>query len=586
VVLGHDRHESRTPPPRPRPQSFRRVHHVRERLSAALDPVRSLTLSETRERAPTATPEPGSSRHTVARNTAIFSVATGFSRVAGLAREIAAASFFGTTGPASAFTIAFQIPQLLNWLFAQTALSAAFIPVFTELIHQGRRAEAFRLASTLLWTMVLVVGGITVALILAAGLIMPLFIGSSFNADLTSLTVGLSQVMFPVVLLLSLTGLVVGVLQSNERFTIPAFAPVVWNLVILLFMVVLRHRFHDGNELYAYAIGVLVATAVQLAMSLAALRRVDFRLQLTLDWRDPRVRRVLTLMLPVSLTIGVLNVDLFINSALGTLVGQQAPRAIDAAFKLYSLPQGMFSVAVATVLFPPLSLFASRGDNAAIRRTLGSGMRQILLLLIPAAALMLVLATPIVRLVYQRGQFTAHSTHLTSIALFWFACNLPFAGVNLLLTRMFFAAQRPWIPTALAAINIIVDTAVSLALYKPLGITGLVLGTAAAQVVMLLLQIRQLRTLYGRLDGIRTTRTTARIVVASALLAGAAWGVWRLLNALLGASLVAQVLSVGLGIAVGMLIYTLAVLVLRVPEAHQIRRFITRRRPEALAGEV
>jgi putative peptidoglycan lipid II flippase len=228
---------------------------------------------------------------------------------------------------------------------------------------------------------------------------------------------------------------------------------------------------------------------------------------------------------------------------------------------------------------------AARGDVTGIRRTLGGGMRQILLLLIPAAALMLVLATPIVRLVYQRGQFNAYSTHLTSVALFWFACNLPFAGVNLLLTRMFFAAQRPWIPTVLAGINIAVDIVVSLLLYKPLGVAGLVLGTAAAQVVMLGLQLQQLRTLYGRLDGIRTTRITARITLASALLAGAGWGVWRLLDSVLGTSLPAQVVSLGLGIGAGMAIYALAVLVLRVPEAHQIWRFITRRRPAALARE-
>ena len=532
------------------------------------------------------TPAPASGGHAVARNTAIFSLATGFSRVAGLAREITAASFFGTTGPASAFTIAFQIPQLLSGLFAQTALSSAFIPVFTDLLHRGRRREAFRLASTLLWTMVLVIGGITVLLILTAGLIMPLFIGSTFNAALTSLTVGLSQVMFPVVLLLSVTGLVVGILQSNQRFTIPAFAPVVWNLVILLFMIVLRHKFHGGNQLYAYAIGVLVATVVQLAMALAALRRIDFHFQLTLDWRDPRVRRVLALMLPVTLSMGILNFDLLINSSLGTLVSRQAPRAIDAAFRLYSLPQGMFSVAVATVLFPTLSLMAARGDIPAIRRTLGSGMRQILLLLIPAAALMLVLATPIVRLIYQRGHFTTHSTHLTSVALFWFACNLPFAGVNLLLTRMFFAAQQPWVPTVLSAINIAVDVVVSLLLYKPLGITGLVVGTLAAQVVMLGMQLQQLRARFGRLDAIQTVRITARIALASALLAGVAWGVWRLLEGVLGSSLLAQILSVGSAIAAGVSIYAAAVLVMRVPEAHQIRRFFTRRRPAEPVGEV
>lgn len=532
-------------------------------------------------------PTLGASGHGVARNTAIFSVATGLSRVAGLAREIAAASFFGTGGPASAFTIAFQIPHLLSGLFAQTALSSAFVPVFTDLLQQGRRREAFRLASTLLWTLVIAVGSITTALILTADVTMPLFTGSKFTPALTNLTVGLSQVMFPVMLLLSVTGLVIGVLQSRDRFTVPAVAPVVWNLVILLLMIVLRPEFHGGNQLYAYAIGVLVATVVQLAMTLAALREIDFRLQLHIDWRDPRVRRVLTLMLPVTLSIGILNFDLLINSALGTLVSRQAPRAIDAAFRIYSLPQGVFGVAVATVLFPTISRMAARRDSVAMRHTLGTGMRQILLQLIPAAALMLVLATPITRLVYQRGEFTAQSTHLTSVALFWFAFNLPFAGVNLLLTRFFFAMQRPWIPTGIAALNIAVDVLVSLALYKPFGIAGLVLGTAAAQVIMMVTQLYRLRAgLNGRLEGNRTAVITARIMLASAALAAVSRGVWLALDGLLGRSLPAQVVSVGVAIVAGLSVYGACVLAMRVPEAHQVMSFLRRRRGLAATGSL
>jgi putative peptidoglycan lipid II flippase len=511
----------------------------------------------------------------VARNTAIFSIATGISRVAGLVREIVAASFFGTSGPASAFTLAFQIPNLISNLFAQAALSAAFVPVFTELLQQGRRREAFRLASTLFWIMLIVLGAITAFFILAAGVIMPLFTGPTFGGALDTLTAGLSRVLFPVVMLLGLTGLLVGILQSYDHFTIPAIAPAVWNLVIIVLLVALHSDFHGEHAVYAYAIAILAATFVQLAMVAGALGRIDFRLQPHIDWRDERVRRVFTLMLPVTIGLGIVNLDQLINSVFGTLVSEEAPRAIENAFRIYMLPQGMFSVAVATVLFPTLSRMAARRDAAQMRRTLGTGMRQINLLLIPAAAFIVVLATPITRLLYERGHFDARSTELVSIALFWFAFSLPFGGLNLLLTRTFFALQRPWIPTSLAAINIVVDIIVSVGLYKPLGIAGLIIGTVAANVVMTALQLRRLRIGFnGRLEGAQTTMITARILVASALLAAVSWVVWHGLDTLLGRSLPAQIVSVGAAAAAGLLVYTRAVLVMRIPEAHQVSRLI------------
>jgi putative peptidoglycan lipid II flippase len=511
----------------------------------------------------------------VARNTAIFSILTTFSRVAGLGREILAASYFGTGGPASAFTLANLVPNLVANLFAQAALSAAFVPVFTDLLQQGRRREAFRLASTLFWIMLIALTAITVFFELTAGVIMPLFTGPTFHAALDTLTVGLSQVLFPVVLLLGLTGLLVGILQSYEHFTIPALAPAVWNVVIIVALVLLSPDFHGEDEIYAYAIGILIATGVQLVMALGALGRIDFRLQFSIDWHDPRIRQVFVLMLPVTIGLGIVNLDQFINAAFGTLVSVEAPRAIENAFRVYMLPQGIFSVAVATVLFPTLSRMASRRDPGGMRRAVGIGMRQINLLLIPAAAFMVVLATPIVRLLFERGKFTPESTHLVSIALFWFAFSLPFGGLNLLLTRTFFAVQRPWIPTRLAALNMIVDIIVSLSLYKPLGIAGLIIGTVVANVVMTALQVQRLRIGFnGRLEGRQTTMITARILLASTLLAVVAWVAWYLLDALLGRSLPAQVISVGGAAAAGLLVYMRAVLLMRIPEAHQVSRLI------------
>jgi putative peptidoglycan lipid II flippase len=210
-----------------------------------------------------------------------------------------------------------------------------------------------------------------------------------------------------------------------------------------------------------------------------------------------------------------------------------------------------------------------------MRRVLGNGMRQINLLCIPSAALLLVLATPITRLVYQHGAFHAVDTGRVSTALFWFAFSLPFGGINLLLTRTFFAVKRPWIPTGLAAINMVVDVIVSVALYKPLGIAGLVIGTAAANLVMTFLQIRRLRTGFnGRLEGGQTTMITARVLVASALLAGVSWLIWKGLESLLGLSLIAQIISVGLAIGVGLIIYARVVLAMRIPEARQIEALI------------
>src|SRR3954453_21600930 len=525
-------------------------------------------------------PTPGSppSGRRIARSTAIFSAATGLSRIAGLVREIVASSFFGTSGAFSAFTIAFQVPNLVRSLFADAALSAAFVPVFTELLEQGKRKEAFRLASTLLVLIIAILGAITLFFILAAGVVMPLFTGDEFTARLDELTVGLSRVLFPIVVLLGVNGLVVGILNAYEHFTIPAIAPLVWNVVILVVLVITKPLFHGQNQLYAYAIGVLLGTVVQLAMSMPVLRRVGFRFDRHFNPRDPRVGRIFKLMLPVTIGLGVINFDLLINSTLGSVVFEQAPRAIDGAFRIYMLPQGMFSVAIATVLFPALSRYAARRDLDGLRALTANGMRQIFLLLIPAAAATLALATPITRLIYQHGQFGSSSTDLVSSALFWFSFSLPFSGVNLLLTRTFFSLQKPWITTGIAALNLSVNVAVSVALYKPFGIAGIVVGTAASSAAMTFAQMHYLRReLHGRLEGRRAAIVVAQMTAAAALLAAVSYTTWRVLDAALGRELFAQILSVGTALTLGAIVYALSVHLMRIPEARQIERLLAGR---------
>jgi putative peptidoglycan lipid II flippase len=510
----------------------------------------------------------------VAVNTAIFSVATGLSRIAGLVREVVAARYFGTTPAASAFTAAFQVPNLVRSLFADAALSAAFVPVFTELLEHKKRKEALHLAGALFGLILAVLSVITLVFMLAAGVIMPLF---TDNPSLDDLTVGLSRVLFPIVILLGLNGLLVGVLNAHDHFTVPALSPLVWNLVIIAALVGITPHLEGDDRIYSYAIGVLAGTAVQFAMAFPVLRHLHIPIRINLHWRDPRIRRVLLLMLPVTIGLGLINFNLLINTYFGFRISEEAPAAIDRAFRIYMLPQGMFSVAVATVLFPKLSRLVARQDWAELRATQGNGIRQIALLLIPSAAFTVALAEPITRLVYQRGEFDAESTRQVSEALFWFSFSLPFSGFNLLLTRTFFSLQKPWTPTALAGVTLAINAVVSAALYGPLGIGGVVLGTVVSTAAMTVGQAFFLRRRIGGLQLMTTIRATARILVASAVLGGVAYGSWWLLDDVLGRSLLAQVISVGGALTLGSAAYAAVVLALRVPEARQIVDLFARR---------
>ena len=314
---------------------------------------------------------------------------------------------------------------------------------------------------------------------------------------------------------------------------------------------------------------------VQFVLPLPWLRGRGGHFTLALDWRNPHVRKVLKLMFPVTIALGMINLSLLINSLLGTLVSDQAPAAIDKAFRIYQLPQGLFSISIATILFPTMSKLAARGATDELRSTMSNGVRQVALLLIPSAVLMAVLAEPITRLVYQRGEFDAEATELVKTAMVWWSISLPFQGISLLFSRTFFSLQQPWATTALAFVNMVVNGLVSLALYKPFGIAGIVIGTVVGTLVMTIAQGWLLRGQLGGIEGAQDAgqrrcgcwpprrcwraRRTASGTCWTRRSAGRCRRSWR---------------RSGSGIAAGLAVYAAGVWALRVPEARQIRALL------------
>jgi len=501
----------------------------------------------------------------LAVSTAIFAAATGLSRVLGLVREVVTSYYFGAAGKINAFTVAFQLPNLVRALVADAALSSAFVPVFSELLEKGERRRAWRVASTLFWLMLLGLSALTAIFVLVAPWVIGIFGNPGHDR---ALAVGLSRVLFPIVALLGVSGIVVGILNSYDHFTVPAISPVFWNLAIIAGLALGVPQAHTTNtKLYVYAVSILIATFIQAFLPMPWLRGRDGRLQMVLDWRDPAVKKVFVLMVPVTLGLGLINVnaviDVFFASRL--INATLAPTAIQKAFLVYMLPQGMFSVAIATVLFPSLSRFAARGDMDGFRRTVSSGLRQIAFLLIPAAAVSAVLAEPIVRILFQRGHFTAAQTPVVAGALAAFSAGLVFNGAMLMLNRGFFSLQSNWIPTVVALGNLFLNALLDFAFYR-FGVWGIPLSTAVCNLAGTWALLVLLRRRLERIEGGAIASTTIRVAVASAVVAAVAWSVWRPLDSALGRSFGGQAVSLGTALTAAVGVYFVCCRLLQVRE--------------------
>ena len=522
---------------------------------------------------PSGIPEP--QRRRLAVSTAIFAAATGLSRILGLVREIVTANFFGVQGSINAFTVAFQIPNLIRALVADAALSSAFVPVFSELLERGERKRAWRVASSLFWLILLGLSALTAIYILIAPWVIGLFGNPGSNP---SLAVGLSRVLFPIVVLLGISGIIVGILNSYDHFTVPAISPVFWNLAIIVGLVIgVPNATEMDTKLYVYAFSILAATVIQTLLPVPWLRGRDGHLQMVIDWRDPAVKRVFVLMVPVTLGIGLINFNAVIDTFFASrfIDPDLAPSAIQKAFLIYMLPQGMFSVAIATVLFPSLSRFAARHDMTRFRETVSTGLRQIVFLLTPAAVLCAVLAAPIVRILFQHGRFTPEQTPVVAGALAAFAAGLVFNGAMLMLNRGFFSLQENWVPTVVALGNLFLNALLDWWLYR-YGVWGIPLSTALVNLAgsaALFIVLR--RRLHG-IDGGAIGATCLKVAVASSVVAAVAWTLWRGVDDAVGRSLGGQLLSLGLALATSIAAYLLCCRLLQVRELRALTTLVAR----------
>ena len=348
----------------------------------------------------------------------IVASATAISRLTGLGREVITAAVYGVDPSYNTFVSVSVIPQLVQQLFADAAISAAFVPVFTSLLAKGDRERAYRLAANLLGLIVVVVGAAVVVLALAAEpltrLMYPELTGTPAGAELAA---DLLRILVPTILFLSIAGAISGVLYSFERFTMPAVVPIVWNLIIIAAIAV----FQESLGVDAIAWGMLVGTLLEVVMLACAARYHGRWLWPRFGLRDPLLRRVLLLMVPITITLGVLNFNALIGTWFAQFVSDRAAAEIGYAFRLYQLPQGIFAVTIGTVLFPSLSRFAAQKDEVRFRDTVSLGVRQMVFVSLPFVAWFAVMPQAFVRLVYERGQFGSGATVEVAGALAFFS---------------------------------------------------------------------------------------------------------------------------------------------------------------------
>jgi len=551
--------------------------------------------------------ETNSNRRRLATAAAFLMVATAGSRVLGLIREVIANAYLGMGAEMGAYTQAIKVPNLVRTLLADTALSAAFIPVFSGLLEKERRREAWQVAFTVTVAATLALGVVTVLGVVFAPAIIKVVSPGWVDKypESVALAAHLMQIMFPTVLVMGIAGILMGILNSYNHFSMPAIAPIVWNVIIIIVVAVFSDRY--GFEALAW--GVMLGTLAEFLLLVPFVWRRRWRPDTVspgravvagglppvggpspwrLALRSPEVKRIGILLGPVILSLGIVNFNAFIGTIVASLIGQAAPAYIDKAFRLYQLPQGMFAIAIGTVLFPALSRHGAAKRMAEFRTDLSLGIRQIFFVTLPFAAFFSVLAEPTVRLIYEYGKVVGDEAAIsgTSSALLFYSLGMAFVSVNTLLNRAFYSIQKSWVPLIMGAANLAVNAAIMLLLYRSMGVGGITLATSAVSIVnffglMLLLSPR-----IGGVDVRRVAWSAGRSIIALIPLTGAAYGVWYGLDAALGAGLWQKIVSVLVAYLVGGGVYILAAWAMRMPELRDVLNVIRRRRHPRETDEV
>jgi putative peptidoglycan lipid II flippase len=449
------------------------------------------------------------------------------SRVLGLAREQIFAALFGGGRVMDAFTIAFRIPNLLRDLFAEGALSTAFVTVFTRTATLQDGAAAWRLADKVATLTVVALSAITVLGILSAPWLVAL-LAPGFDPAKAALTVTLTRIMWPFILLVSLAALVMGMLNARNVFGMPAMASSFFNLGSIVAGVVLGYWLdpHFGpRAILGLAIGTLIGGALQLAVQLPTLRREGYRYRPDLRWGDAGVRAILRLMGPSVIAASTTQVNVLVNSVFASELGDGPTFWLTVAFRLMQLPLGVFGVALGTVALPLLARMAATGNTAAFRSELARGMRLALLMTIPASIGLIVLAEPIISVLYQHGRFGAYETAESAGALRFYALGLCGYAALKVLVNAFYALDRRKTPMVVSFIAVGLNLLLNWVFTRELGWghRGLAFSTACVASSNFLILYWLMRAQLGRLESRAMLVLLAKVGLASAALFAVAW---------------------------------------------------------------
>jgi putative peptidoglycan lipid II flippase len=520
----------------------------------------------------------------LARSAGLIGAATLASRVLGLVRDAVQGHFFGTGLENDAFVVATRIPTLLRDLFAEGAMSAAFVPTLTRYLKQGGKDAAWRLGSQVVNGLMLVTGVLVIlGIVFARPLVGEYAAAYAAIPGKLELTVLLTRINMPFLLLVAVAAAYMGMLNALRRFFVPASSPALYNVVFIACTLILVPVFTRAGitPVMALSAGMLLGGVAQIVSQWPLLRSEGYRHQWVLNPRDPGLREVLVLMGPGMLGVAAAQINIFVNTSLAT----SEPAAVSAlgyAFRLMYMPVGIFGVSVATAAIPDLARHAVDKAHHDMRTTLSWGLRLMLMLSVPATVGLMVLARPIVEVIFQRGHFDEISTLLTAGALLYYAPGIVGYSIVKIAAPTFYSMQDARTPVIVSVISILTNLGLNLWLNSIMGFRGLALGTAIAANVNAILLLVLLSRRIGGLDGRRIGISLLKISLASAVMGAAAYyaeaGLHAVLPArMMGYLIVPRILRVLGGIGAGLGTLALAAWALHIDEFRQaMRRLFSR----------
>ncbi len=543
--------------------------------------------------------ETGTKHASVARSAGIVSIAVMFSRVLGLVRETIFARFFGAGFLYDAFVVAFKVPNILRDLFAEGALSAAFVKVFTDYQIKKNEIEAWRLAGLIFNVLAVVMSVITVIGILIVPYVIPL-LARGFSPEKAALAVTLAQIMFPFIFLVALAALAMGVLNTKGRFGIPASASTAFNICSIVFGLGLAYWLSGGGwemsfdknavpstaaqwAIIGMAIGTLIGGAAQLLIQVPSLLNVGFRFSPLLSFADPGVKRIMRLMGPAIIGTSAVQVKVLVDIiVVSGIEGGQS--WLSYSFRLMQFPIGVFGVAIGTAAIPALSRLASEDNIAKFRNTLADALKLVFLLTIPAAFGLIVLGEPIISLIYEGGRFKSFDTDMTAWALAAYSIGLAGYAAIKVLSPSFYAlddARTPmWVsiasiavhaPTSFGMMYLLSTVGVTPERPNGFGHVGVALATSTVALVNFVALTFLMRRRIKRLNGRDILSSFIRIVIASAAMSAAAYGAYYLLTNYFGnKAFTVRLIEAFVPILLGGLTFLIAAKLLRVKELEQV----------------